>query len=574
MADKNLKINISVTGAEKTRAQIKKTTQGIGNMRLTTQGLRREIGKIRNVWLLWTFAMKPALKLIQEATNALFVQEQAERKLRTALANVTTATEGGAEKLIRYAAALQKATIFGDEQIISAAGILATFQLNEDAIGHILPRLLDMSTSYGDLQSNALLLGKAFTGNAASLSRVGVQFDKTKLQAAQAKGEYAEFAFLIQSLDENYKGLAQTMSQTTFGQLKQLENQIGDMNEQIGKSAAPLRKWGAEYKLFFVSSINESMFTLRKLGQTLKDLFTLDFKNHRANIEEIQKEFDEWLESVRGGTGDLEDFDFAAAKANQQLMLKLKVMRAEAKFSEAASVAMGHQHAQQKELNKDGTVAVGITKLLHPLEEQRIRLDSQAILLKKEGALLAKEGGIEATKNATAQLELGVKQLKLESDIAFARRKHTAGFIGALGAVAGEVKGGAKTAARLAQASAIIDTYAGANKALAQGGMFGFIGAATVIATGLANVMKISNSIGDFGSAQFGMDQIVSKPTLILTGEQNKRERVQVTPLESPNLHGSSSGGVVVNISAPLVDETVRDSIIPSIQKALRYNAA
>ena len=52
MADKNLKINISVTGAEKTRAQIKKTTQGIGNMRLTTQGLRREIGKVRNMFLL------------------------------------------------------------------------------------------------------------------------------------------------------------------------------------------------------------------------------------------------------------------------------------------------------------------------------------------------------------------------------------------------------------------------------------------------------------------------------------------------------------------------------------------
>ena len=43
----------------------------------------------------------------------------------------------------------------------------------------------------------------------------------------------------------------------------------------------------------------------------------------------------------------------------------------------------------------------------------------------------------------------------------------------------------------LAVASAIIDTYMGANKALAQGGALGFIGAAGVIATGLANVKKI-----------------------------------------------------------------------------------
>ncbi len=55
---------------------------------------------------------------------------------------------------------------------------------------------------------------------------------------------------------------------------------------------------------------------------------------------------------------------------------------------------------------------------------------------------------------------------------------------GALGALAGESK-------ELAIASAIIDTYVGANKAFAQGGVVGFIGAAAVIAGGLANVRNI-----------------------------------------------------------------------------------
>jgi hypothetical protein len=43
-------------------------------------------------------------------------------------------------------------------------------------------------------------------------------------------------------------------------------------------------------------------------------------------------------------------------------------------------------------------------------------------------------------------------------------------------------------------AQAIIDTYAGANKALAQGGVYGFIGAAGVIASGLANVATIMST--------------------------------------------------------------------------------
>jgi len=51
------------------------------------------------------------------------------------------------------------------------------------------------------------------------------------------------------------------------------------------------------------------------------------------------------------------------------------------------------------------------------------------------------------------------------------------------------------------------------------------------------------------------------------------RERVQVTPIGSPNIEGPQ-GGITVNISAPLVDETVIDTIIPAIQKAQRLNLA
>jgi hypothetical protein len=43
----------------------------------------------------------------------------------------------------------------------------------------------------------------------------------------------------------------------------------------------------------------------------------------------------------------------------------------------------------------------------------------------------------------------------------------------------------------LAVAQAIIDTYTGATKAFAQGGVLGYIGAAGIVATGLANVRKI-----------------------------------------------------------------------------------
>ena len=63
--------------------------------------------------------------------------------------------------------------------------------------------------------------------------------------------------------------------------------------------------------------------------------------------------------------------------------------------------------------------------------------------------------------------------------------------LSAASSLAGALQGLAGESKELAIGSAIIDTYVGANKAFAQGGMLGFISAAAVIAGGLANVKKI-----------------------------------------------------------------------------------
>ena len=150
------------------------------------------------------------------------------------------------------------------------------------------------------------------------------------------------------------------------------------------------------------------------------------------------------------------------------------------------------------------------------------------------------------------------------------------GFASAFAGFLGEFAGAQKASARLSQISAIIDTYAGANAALkTQPHPLGLISAASIVATGLANVMQISKSIGEFTSAETGFDGVVNKPTMFMTGESNKAEHVSITPLESPNISGGQGGGAInINISAPLVDETVVDSIIPAIERAKLANLA
>lgn len=196
--------------------------------------------KIRANWLALTAVAAGLIFATKKIIDAAAQQELAEVKLFAALRNVKTATEGGSDALIAQAAALQKTTGFADEQTIAAQAMLATFQLNEKQIAAITPRLLDMAAAsekaggqQQDLQAIAIALGKGFTGQAGQLSRYGVVLDK---QAIKTQG----FNGILKSLDDNFKGIAESAGTTAAGQMRILNANIGDVQEQLGKVLLPV----------------------------------------------------------------------------------------------------------------------------------------------------------------------------------------------------------------------------------------------------------------------------------------------------------------------------------------------
>ena len=110
--------------------------------------------------------------------------------------------------------------------------------------------------------------------------------------------------------------------------------------------------------------------------------------------------------------------------------------------------------------------------------EQELESLTQEYNLKIQLARKAGADEVAITKKFEADKKI-LRQNSVNDQLSAASQ-----LAGALGALAGESK-------ELAIASAIIDTYVGANKAFAQGGVVGFIGAAAVIAGGLANVRNI-----------------------------------------------------------------------------------
>ena len=560
-------------GAVEDLDQLKKKTDQYSKsgkqMRLSTTGLRTSLGKLRNNLLLVTFAFGGLTVAVNRAVEAYRKQIEAETKLRASLRNVSSASEDGADKLIQLAAALQQTTTFADEHIIAGQAMLATFQLNEDAIAGLTERMLDMAVAQGTggdgLTTIALQLGKAFTGQVGALSRSGVLIDRAALSSARASGATKEFAFLVGELDKNFKGLAQELGTTTIGQLDQLRNEISDMNEEMGRIALPVELMLEKIKKIFFQGISFQIMFWQEwsriseggIGDLLKIPEALEATTKR--LHEMEKE------ASKPG--------FGAGKIPENLQKTIDLLREQAQWAKISGIELGKGVTSTTILTQKQIE--GLARA-NELRRQQMVVDADINAQRKIHAEidnLSKQEEFKDLEVTLAQrtklLGLEIKSQQIKDAIRQAELKAGADLLNNLGRLAGTQKGFAMAAARLAQASAIIDTFAGANKAFAQGGVLGFFTGASIVAAGLANVKEIQNQIAEMGSAKHGADFVTSGPQMMMVGEGSGPEHVQVTPLVDRNIDGPQGGGVTINISGGVVqDDYVRNTLIPAINKA------
>ena len=170
----------------------------------------------------------------------------------------------------------------------------------------------------------------------------------------------------------------------------------------------------------------------------------------------------------------------------------------------------------------------------------------------------------------------------------------TSGFK-AMASIHGSYSKGAKNAAK---AMAIINTLESAtNTAKSVPFPLNILAVAGALAQGYAQVKQIDQQDADAkfsiptatieeGTAttggggdsgyipgQYGLDGVVTQPTTFLAGEEGRDERITITPLTEASKRTSNMGGGTtynINISAPTLDDSVVDSIIPAINRAVQ----
>ena len=576
MATQKVNIDIQTKGAKKSKDELSGLTGAIN-----------KVGKAAGIASAAYFGAKGLISAFSSVIEASARQEQAEKALEVALGRTS-------KSLLDQASALQQMTTAGDEAIIEQQAFLASLKFTEDQIKTIIPVALDLSAATGiSLESAVRNTSKTFSGLAGELGELVPQL--RELTQEEMKAGKA-----VEVLGDLFEGQAAKQSETLAGSLTQMSNAVGDAGEAIGSLLSPIvistanaiktlaegvgnvverfKNFGTEVEDVIITALGkEAPQSLEEFKSSLSDLNITGLEALGNQLIEQQKNltgfnnriedvaaYDVLLEKLLLVDEELQKQNKTYDDLNSAVDRSINIRRAEADSIDF--VAQKEAMSNEERLALRQTFSEQMNAMFNSdFDMQRVLMSQQVEAFK----------AAEISQSEITKFEVEKRKQIRASEISF-QAGAVSQLIGGLSQLNQASAGSAKVNARLAQAQALIDTYAGANKALASAPPpFNFVLAGSVIAAGLANVLTISRSMGDLKAFATGGDFVTSGPQMIMVGDNpGGRERVQVTPLSSPNINGPQ--GITVNIQGNIIgtQEFVRDSLIPEINNTIQNNLA
>ncbi|MBC8527021.1 MAG: hypothetical protein H8D22_09250, partial [Candidatus Cloacimonetes bacterium] len=232
-------------------------------------------------------ALKKTYDFLAKSTKMAMEQEKIYKKLETTVNLNGGAWESAEGKLKSYFATLQKTTIYGDTDSAKMLTSLITFSGDYQKSLENLSLAQDMASSAAfNSESAARYLGMAIAGNVEMLGRYVPELKTTnnellKTMTASEKSEYA-----LKVLQKRFGGLAEDELKTTAGQLVQLNNYWGDMQEAIGDVLLPVL---VDVAGFLLKSTKAAMNFFESLTQTSLQRTISELKELGVAVETINK---------------------------------------------------------------------------------------------------------------------------------------------------------------------------------------------------------------------------------------------------------------------------------------------
>jgi hypothetical protein len=562
------KVRTEMQRLSKTQKNVKK---GLLDTEHGTRILGGSFAVLRSKMLLASFGAGLFGASVGRLTKMYGEQEKAEKKLETALGKRSNT-------LLAFASAQQKVTTFGDEETLVAMSLVGAYTDNEKAIARVTQASMDLATAKGmDLNSAVDMVSKSIFSSTNAMSRYGIQVEG-------AEGSVTRLESATKNISALYGGQAQASAETFLGSMTQMSNSVGDLGEKFGSLLAPAVMLGAKGIKAFADSIDTE--EIKAYGAVLIGVSTAYVAVTRSTLiaskamlafNKVSKKniavlagmlvvgaVIDRLNVFADSTGDVADEIERLAGEIDNLNNK-----------SATSLTLTHA-LQQAEESHANTLSQ-----LHPIEAERnMNALEHSQMLEKHGVTQANFSrmleenipfAIEYNKNAE---KIALTEQKLDTIKTQSVTNSLKGFV----ALAQAQTKNAEKLRILALAQAMIDTYSAGNVALKSAPPpFNYIAMAGVIAQGLANVHQIQAQKFEQGGMVGGRRH--SQGGTMIEAERGEfvmsRSAVESIGTETLNQMNQGGGaGISLNISAPLVDETILDTIIPAIQKAQRMNLA
>lgn len=345
-------------------------------------------------------------------------------------------------------------------------------------IGALLIAITALTSYFTKTQRGADKLKQVMDGLGAAidvivdrLSKTGEAF--TMILSGNFKGAFEEFRNVFKGTAEEIRNEASAAAQLA----KELQN-LEDREIAMIETRAQRR---ADIEALRLAAADENN-TLAERAKALKD--AIELEKQLADEEVAIAEERARIIKAQNALGESSREDVKAEAEATARVIELQAQR-DTRLKELVTTynSLNKQHAEQVRLLREEESAV--------VELNAKRIDSKQLAVDNElqmhQMLRTNMLGIDQQYEAQRQ-KIQADGLKKTRSQKMAELEVVGSTLGAIGRLAGD---NAQAGKALSAAEAIINTYTGATKALAQGGIAGPIAAAGVIASGLASVRAI-----------------------------------------------------------------------------------
>ena len=299
------------------------------------------------------------------------------------------------------------------------------------------------------------------------VSKINVKAISENVKANEQLKKSADEARIVnQGLIEQFDRQAEQQRQIRDNDLKSIDDRIA-ANDKLKETLEEQEKSMLANADLMIQQA-EKQFELSGLEEDR--LALLEARNEKAAIE-----------------AQIEGF-MSEQESNRVALLKEKI-----ELQQSEDEAMANRQNIERNFNAEmeQNEVRRIQMMIENLQTEK-DIEEERLTMKRD----AYEEGTQAFIDANNELldyqqDNANQQKKLEKDLGVAKENQLKSTLGSIASIVGQ---NSKFGKAIAIVQALQDTYAGANKALAQGGLFGFIGAAAVIAAGIANVKQIAGS--------------------------------------------------------------------------------